>query len=231
MKFYIPSTLQTDFRDWLATDVSHANYDFELIRDWYARENEGYEPIRLRALYFPINWKSKIGNSDANSNFKTSYEVQVQKGDLVIRMDNRQIYMLNWQVQHLPNNQTTQAIDCNAILTFERHMDEQLDDRGFLIREAYDEVIAPPIPCVYSEYTGRPDYAASYNTPGIAADHLLNVQVQWNERTRNLRTGDEFELLHSRYRLVNLVGTELDLRQERGILNLMARKVAGEEKP
>ncbi len=57
------------------------------------------------------------------------------------------------------------------------------------------------------------------------------MQVQWNERTRNLRTGDEFDLLHSRYRLVNLVGTELDLRQERGILNLMARKVAGEEKP
>ena len=146
-------------------------------------------------------------------------------------MDNRQIYLLNWQVQHLPNNQTTQAIDCNAMLTFERHRDEQVDDRGFLIREAFDEVIAPLIPCVYSEYTGRPDYAVGYNTPGITADHLLTVQVQWNARTRNLRTGDEFSLLHSRYRIISLVGTELDLRQERGILNLMARKAAGEEAP
>lgn len=172
-----------------------------------------------------------MGNSDANSNFKTSYDIPIQKGDLVIRRDNGTIYMLNWQVQHLPNNQTTQAINCNAMLAFERHVDEQVDSRGFLTREAHDEVIAPLIPCVYSEYAGRPDYAANYNTPGIAADHLLNVQVQWNERTRNLRTGDEFNLLHSRYRLVNLVGTELDLNQKRGILNLMARKVAGEEKP
>ena len=57
------------------------------------------------------------------------------------------------------------------------------------------------------------------------------MQVQWNARTRNLRTGDEFSLLYSRYRIVSLVGTELDLRQERGILNLMARKAAGEEAP
>lgn len=99
MKFYIPPALEQDFRDWLASDVAHANYNFELIRDWYAKDAEGYEPVRLRALYFPINWKSKIGNSDANSNFKTSYDVPVRKGDLVVREDNGQIYMLNWQVQ------------------------------------------------------------------------------------------------------------------------------------
>ena len=39
LRFYIPPTLQGDFRDWLATDVPHANYDFELIRDWYAKDN------------------------------------------------------------------------------------------------------------------------------------------------------------------------------------------------
>ena len=165
--------------------------------------------MRLRALYFPINWKSKLGNSDANSNFKTSYDVLIQKGDIVIREDGH-IYMLNWQVQNLPNNQTTQAIDCNAMLRFTRYMDEEVDSRGYLVREAHDEEIVPPIPCVYSEYAGRPDYAPSYNTPGINADHLLTVQLQWNARTRNLRTGDEFELLHCKYRIVDLVGTELD---------------------
>ena len=91
----------------------------------------------------------------------------------------------------------------------------------------------------YSEFLRRHKHTrilflelgVGYNTPGITADHLLTVQVQWNARTRNLRTGDEFSLLHSRYRIVSLVGTELDLRQERGILNLMARKAAGEEAP
>lgn len=198
------------------------------MRDWYAREREGYTPVFLRALYFSINWKSKIGNSDANSNFKTSYRVKIRKGDIVIREDGR-VYMLNWKVQEMPNNQTTQAIDCNATLTFTRHRDEAVDERGFLVEEAHEEIVVPSIPCVYAEYTGRPDYAANYNTPGISQDHLLTVQVQWNERSRNLRVGDEFRLLHSQYRIVDLVGTELDIRQEYGILNLMARKVAGEE--
>ena len=141
------------------------------MRDWYAREQEGYKPVRLRALYFSINWKSKIGNSDANSNFKTGYRVKIRKGDIVIREDGR-IYMLNWKVQEMPNNQTTQAIDCNAMLTFTRHVDETVDDKGFLVEEAREEIIVPPIPCVYAEYTGRPDYAANYNTPGISPDHL-----------------------------------------------------------
>ena len=55
--------------------------------------------------------------------------------------------------------------------------------------------------------------------------------MQWNDRTKLLRTSDEFELLHSRYRIVDLVGTELDINREHGILNLMARKIAGEDKP
>ena len=230
MKFYIPPKLEQDFKDWLGTDVAHANYDFELIRDWYAREAEGYEPIHLRALYFSINWKSKIGNSDANSNFKTSYDVKIRKGDIVIREDGR-IFMLNWTVQDMPNNQSTQAIVCNAMLSFTRHVDETVDERGYLLEEAHEEIIAPPIPCVFAEYAGRPDYAANYNSPGVSADHLLTVQVQWNDRTKLLRTSDEFELLHSRYRIVDLVGTELDINREHGILNLMARKIAGEDKP
>ena len=230
MKFYIPPTLEKDFKDWLEADVAHANYDFELIRDWYAREAEGYEPIHLRALYFSINWKSKIGNSDANSNFKTSYDVKIRKGDIVIREDGR-IFMLNWTVQDMPNNQSTQAIICNTMLSFTRHVEDTVDDRGFLIEEAHEETIVPPIPCVFAEYAGRPDYMTNYNSPGVSADHLLTVQVQWNEKTRHIRTSDEFELLHSKYRVVDIVGTELDISQEHGILNLMARKVAGEDKP
>lgn len=230
MKFYIPPTLEKDFKDWLETDVAHANYDFELIRDWYARDAEGYEPIHLRALYFSINWKSKIGNSDANSNFKTSYDVKIRKGDIVIREDGR-IFMLNWTVQDMPNNQSTQAIICNTMLSFTRHVEDTVNDRGFLIEEAHEETIVPPIPCVFAEYAGRPDYMTNYNSPGVSADHLLTVQVQWNEKTRLIRTSDEFELLHSKYRVVDIVGTELDISQEHGILNLMARKVAGEDKP
>ena len=89
-------------------------------------------------MYFSINWKSKIGNSDANSNFKASYDVRIRKGDIVIREDGR-IFMLNWTVQDMPNNQSTQAIVCNAMLSFTRHVDETVDERGYLIEEAHQE--------------------------------------------------------------------------------------------
>ena len=139
------------------------------------------------------------------------------------------VFMLNWTVQRHPNNQSTQAVDCNALLEFTRHVDETLDERGFLLEEAHDAIIAPAIPCVFSEYTGRPDYAASYNTPGISADHLLNVQVQYNAVTKAICVGDEFLLYGYRYRVVNWVGTEIDMNASYGIINLMARKVAGGE--
>ncbi|MBQ9632166.1 MAG: hypothetical protein IJV04_04525 [Lachnospiraceae bacterium] len=154
--------------------------------------------------------------------------MRIKKGDIVIREDGR-IFMLNWTVQDMPNNQSTQAIVCNAMLSFTRHVDETVDDRGFLVEEAHEETVVPPIPCVFAEYAGRPDYASSYNAPGISADHLLTVQVQWNDRTKLLRTSDEFQLLNSKYRVVDIVGTELDISQQHGILNLMARKVAGED--
>lgn len=224
MKFYIPPTVKKDFRDWLNTDVENANYDFQIIPNWYQQARFQ----RIRALFFPIAWKSKIGNSDSNSNFKASYDVIIRKGDIAIREDGL-ILMLNWQVQNNPNNQSTQAIACNARFQFERHVDETVDQKGFLVEDAHDEIIAPEIPGVYAEYTGRPDYAASYNTPGISPDHLLTVQVQFNPTTDAVRLGDEFDLMHSRYRVINRVDTEVDIDRQYGIINLMARRIAGEE--
>ena len=76
------------------------NYNFELVRNWYERDKESRKSIPLRAMLFSIEWKSKVGNSDANSNFKTDFAVEIRKGDIVVREDGR-IYMLNWTVQRL----------------------------------------------------------------------------------------------------------------------------------
>lgn len=55
------------------------------------------------------------------------------------------------------------------------------------------------------------------------------MQVQLNAKTRNIRIDDEFVLYGHRYRVVNWVGTEIDITGSYGILNLMARKIAGGE--
>ena len=90
--------------------------------------------------------------------------------------------------------------------------------------------IAPDMPCVYAEYTGRPDYASNYNTPGISPDHLLTVQVQFNPLTDGIRLGDAFELCNTKYRIVNRVDSEVEINRDYGIINLMARRIAGEAK-
>ena len=69
------------------TDVPGSNYTFEWLRDWYERDAEEYAPVFIRGAHFPINWKSKIGNSDANSNFRTLLQNDIRKGDIVVRED------------------------------------------------------------------------------------------------------------------------------------------------
>lgn len=226
-QFVIPETIQSDYRNYLHSDVPNAVYDFRLLRSWYDQFTDE-EPIMLRAEHFPINWKSKMGNSDANKNFYTDYDVKIQKGDMCIREDGL-IVMLNWSIQQYINAQTTQAIECNHMITIKRHVDATADKRGMKLEDAHDEVIVNELPCVMSEYAGRPDFAAAQNTPGIHADMLTVVNLQWNEYTKEVRVGDIFEWANSTYRVINLNYAEVDINRTFGVITLNARRVAGED--
>lgn len=214
--FRPPSTIESDFKRLLDHHVPHVNFTFELVRDWYAAQEEDYTPIYLRAQQTTIDWKSKIGNSDMSTNFKTTHEIPIRKGDMVVREDGM-IYLLNWNIQNHANNQATQSIECNATIEITREKPEQTDERGMLIEEAGREIIAPCIPCVHTEYAGRPDYSISQGVPGINADHLISVQLQWNDRTKNIRINDEFILGTFTYRIINIAIAQVNIDQTHGI--------------
>lgn len=224
--FCPPATIESDFERLLMHDVPNVNYTFDLIHDWYDHTENQEEHNFVRAQQTPIDWKSKIGNSDMSTNFKVSHRVEIHKGDMAIREDGL-IYLLNWMVQNHPNNQATQSILCNARLTFTRLLPEEVDENGYLLRENATEVIAEALPCTHSEYAGRPDFALSQGAAGIMPDHLLNVSVQWNKRTRNIRIGDHFTLGDYTYRVVNISMAEVDIDEKHGVLILNARRVAG----
>lgn len=223
--FRPPPTIESDFRRLLEHDVPYVNYTFELVRDWYQR-GCGEEPIYLRAQQTPIDWKSKIGNSDMSTNFKVTHDIPVRKGDMAIREDGV-IYLLNWEIQNHANNQATQSTKCNAYFEFTRYEKEITDSKGFLIQEAGRKVIAPAIPGTHAEYAGRPDYMASQGQPGIHPDHLITCSLQWNSTTKNIRINDEFELGMFTYRVINISIAEVDITQEYGVLILNAKRVAG----
>ena len=220
--FRAPTTLDSDFARLLEHDIPHVNYTFELVRDWYNQEEHTY----LRAQQTPIDWKSKIGNSDMSTNFKVTHEIPVYKGDMVIREDGT-VFLLNWNIQNHANNQATQSIECNAISEFTRFVPDKTDERGMQIVPAHTEIIAPSIPLVHSEYAGRPDYAAAQGTPGINADHLISVYLQWNDTTKNIRINDEFMLGSFTYRVINVSIAEVHIEQSRGVLVQNAKRVAG----
>ena len=224
--FRPPTTIEDDFRRLLAHDVPNTNYTFELVHDWYEAQKDGYSPIMIRAQQTPIDWKSKIGNSDMATNFKVTHDIEIFKGDIVIREDGK-IYMLNWNIQDHPNNQATQNCECNGYVSFKRHAHEVTDDLGYVILPERDEEIAPPIPVIHTEYAGRPDYMPSQWTPGVNADHLITVQVQYNRQTKNIRIDDTFEMDNYTYRIINIAFAEVHINNDYGILDLNCKRVAG----
>lgn len=231
--FRPPPTIESDFTRLLQHDVPHTNFTFELVRDWFAVSSEDYEKIFIRGQQTPIDWKSKIGNSDMYDNFKTDYQVTIHKGDYVVREDGV-IFLLAWAVVQHPNNQATQSVECNDYLTFTRWHKEDVDDYGYAIPEEHDnvdeqgrEIVVDNIPASHSEYSGRPDFELLQNTPGVNADHLITVYVQWNQKTKNLRIGDQFEIGASTYRAVMVYTAEVDINKEYGMLEILGKRVAG----
>ena len=221
-----PFTLEDDFRRLLAHEVPNVNFTFEVVHDWYKAQEDGYSPIILRAQQTPIDWKSKIGNSDMSTNFKVTHDIPINKGDIVVREDGK-IYMLNWNIQDHPNNQATQNCECNGYVEFRRVVREVTDEAGYVIMPEHMEIIAPKIPVIHTEYAGRPDYQPSQWQPGVNADHLITVQVQYNSRTKDIRIDDTFEMDNYTYRVINVAFAEVHINNDYGILDLNAKRVAG----
>lgn len=232
--FRPPPTLESDFKRLLQHDVPHTNYTFELVRDWYAAQEDGYEPIYIRGQQTPIDWKSKIGNSDMSLNFKTTYDEKIRKGDIVVREDGM-IFMLNWNVTDHPNNQATQSVELNDYLTFTREYNPATDENGFVVDDEPTveldkngrEIICKDMPVSQSEYSGRPDYSVSESYAGVNADNLLNIYVQWNEKTKKIRINDTFEIGPYTYVVRNMFTAEVNIDKTAGCIYLQARRDAG----
>ena len=237
-EFLIPPTILSDYENYLMTEVPNAVYDFELLHDWCAWYDKDREKYMLRAENFPINWKSKVGNSDLNFNFFTDTHQDIRKGDIVIREDGT-IMMLNWDIQIYINAKTTQSIECNHWLEVVRHVPAKADKRGMMMIPAHDEQIVRATPCVMSEYAGRPDFMVSQNAPGIHADMLTVCEVQYNEETAKIDEMDTFAYGNYTYRVIHIDQSQIMklgkvdengdiISVPYGVVKLYVRKVAGE---
>lgn len=199
---------------------------YEVHEDGTYEKTDTYKPVYIRGQMTPIDWKSKIGNSDMSTNFKTDYTTKVDKGDIVIREDGT-IYLLNWNITTHPNNQATQAVECNATVEFTREFQAETDQYGMVIKQGGRRAIAPRLPISHSEYAGRPDYSGASGQPGTHPDHLISVYTQWNPLTRKLKLDDEFIIGDFTYKIINIALTEVQIDRDYGVLTINAKRVAG----
>ena len=202
------------------------NIYYSLNADGTYELTNDYEPEYIRAQQTSIDWKSKIGNSDMSTNFKTDYTHEVQKGDYVIREDGM-LFMLNWNITLHANNQATQSTECNAVVDVTREFMPVVDSKGFVITQGGRRPVAASLPINHTEYAGRPDYSGASLQAGMHPDHLITVTCQWNTTTRKIRLDDEMVIGDFTYRVINISLAEVNIDKDYGILVLNAKRVAG----
>lgn len=191
----------------------------------YAEDNE-YEPEYIRGQQTSIDWKSKIGNSDMSTNFKTDYTHNIEKGDYVVREDGM-LYMLNWNITLHANNQATQSTECNAIVDITREYPPEVNENGYVLMEGGRRPVAAGLPINHTEYAGRPDYSGASLQAGMHPDHLITISCQWNKTTRQIRLDDELVIGDFTYRVINISLAEVQIDKDYGVLVLNAKRVAG----
>lgn len=199
---------------------------YELHENGTYEVTDEYKPEYIRGQQTSIDWKSKIGNSDMSTNFKTDYTHDINKGDYVVREDGM-LYMLNWNITLHANNQATQSVECNAIVDITREVPDLVDEKGYLVEAGGKKAICPGLPISHSEYAGRPDYSGASMQAGMHPDHLISVYCQWNAATRKIRLDDEFILGDFTYRVINVSLAEVMIDRDCGVLTINAKRVAG----
>lgn len=225
-RFYVPKTLAADFDEFLENDIPNMVMDFELLHNWYDKNEEQYVPSYIRGEIYANTTKSRYSNTDNNLNFRASLTSGIQKGDMIVQPDG-EIFVLDWEVAKESNNSPSRALRCNMILNIFRHHEEIVDEEGMLIEEEGTTTIVNDIPANAYRYDGRPEYSAVSGTPGVTPGALTLMTVQYNDQTKNIRIDDKFIWGNVEYQVVdvNMVGVSLD--EMHGVLFLQAKKASG----
>ena len=240
-RFRVPRTLAADFNAFLRQDIPNTNMDFEILKNWYDRNQEDYQPQYVRGEIYADSTKSRYENTDNHMNIRCPVNSGIRQGDMLVEPDGS-IYVLDWAVHLQSNNAPSRALRCNFMLEVRRYeapiTDDEgyaIDDMGFVISgEKYDFhpdnkyiVVAHPIPANAYRYDGRPEYVSVSGTPGTIAGALTLISVQYNEETKNIKIGDKFDWGGNTHEVVDIDGVDVDLTQTYGVIKLQAKRAAG----
>lgn len=222
---YIPPTIVTDYDRVLHTKIPNVTYTFDIRHDWYAVD---IPENLVRGMMYAINWKQAINNADNTDNLRVSLDCDIQKGDILLRDDGRTLLCI-WAITEQINNKKTQAQLCNYNLEVFRNTGWQIDKDGKRISDSEYTTIAPEIPCICSNVTGKYEYVIANYIPGVLPDNIANILMQYNTTTDKIMIGDLFLWHRQWYTIKNIERTQLDVAEDSGILILNCEKMPGEQ--
>ena len=242
-RFRVPRTLAADFDAFLDQDIPNTNMDFEVLKCWYDKYKDNYEPQYVRGEIYADSTKSRYENTDNNMNIRCSVSSGIHKGDMLIQPDGT-IFLLDWEVALQSNNAPSRALRCNMFLNIKRYTtnEEKYDDEGYKmydkdgyiitraktidLTKKYKEIV-PSIPANAYRYDGRPEYTVVSGTPGATPSALTLMTVQYNKYTNNIHIDDVFDWGNETYRIVDIDRVGVHIDQQWGTLKLQARKAEG----
>lgn len=221
--YRVPNVAEA-FDAYVDTPIPHVTAALRRVRDFTEFDDDwGRYPI-VKGLTTVINWKSSVNNADMTYNLRVKLSDDLRRGDLLYDPETGTIGMVNWNVDAMIDCKKTQVTACNIRATIKRHMPEVVDDNGMLVTEACDRVIVNNLPCVYSEIYGRYDYGKNTNSPGIVPDQTVEIKVQANKDTLQLRSGDTLKIHDIPHKIMVINRSQLDMSGTYGTLTLICER-------
>lgn len=221
---YVPPHLAQDVENLIAANIPNSTYDFLIHHDYLSK----MAPIPARALRAQLNFKSDINNADRTTEFYAPLSVELFKGDILYFPALDIWAQVSWTVHRQVNAINTQIMLCNAWLTFDRYHDEIVDENAILVQEAGWSAVTGTIPVSLSNTYMRFDYGKKAEMPGIIPSNLLEVKLQCNAQTKQLKLNDQFDYGPERYKITNIEYADTDIRHEHGLIKVVGEKASGE---
>lgn len=223
-RFYVPLSIQDDFRKLVYTDMPNLNFTFTIVHDWFNQE----DIFDIRGKMFPIAWKANQNNADETGNFRTHLGVDIRKGD-IFRRDDNEDFLCVWAIDKEINNLKTQAQGVNILLTITRYQERVIDNKGKLVVPGGYATVFSDLPTVGYETRGKYEFVVASYVPGIVPNNIKTLLIQYNSLTVKLRLNDQFLWKEEAYKIVNLDYSQVSFDQKSGIIVANCEKVPGEQ--
>lgn len=223
MAYRIPD-LAGAFNKYLNTDIANVTTSLRHASDYTLHRDSWAEYPLIRGMTSIINWKSNVNNADLTYNLRVGLDADLVRGDMVYDPETGFIGIVNWNVDKMVDCKRTQVTTCNIRTTVYRNVPEKVDETGYLVEDAHRAIIVDNMPCIYTEMYGRFEYIKTTNTPGISPDQTIEVKMQANKETLQIKSGDLFYVHGILHKIMVVNYSQLNMDGDKGVLIVICER-------